>query len=131
MAELPAALIAYLQQRDAARADAVTTFLASLTDRERALIRDAAVMGYVRGRMHPKDEPHPKDSHVLAEVVAACLDITDMYPAISTEEAEGPRTVCVCGHTRGEHVEVSGRLLCDECDPDSTENLVCREFEAL
>ncbi|MFI1485707.1 hypothetical protein [Streptomyces sp. NPDC020747] len=47
------------------------------------------------------------------------------------EEAHGPRTVCTCGHTRGEHVAVSGRLLCDACDPDSTDNLVCKEFEAL
>ncbi|WP_409469104.1 hypothetical protein [Streptomyces sp. HC307] len=46
-------------------------------------------------------------------------------------EAANPRTVCVCGHTRAEHVTVSGRLLCDVCEPDSTENLVCKEFEAL
>jgi hypothetical protein len=79
---LPAALVRYLEQRDAARAKEVTDFLESLTDRERALIRDAAVMGYVRGRMHPDSEPHPKDSAVLAEVVAACQAISDMYPAI-------------------------------------------------
>ena len=48
-----------------------------------------------------------------------------------TQETPNPRTVCTCGHTRGEHVTVSGRLLCDECDPDSTNNLVCKEFEAL
>lgn len=44
---------------------------------------------------------------------------------------DGPRTVCVCGHTRGEHITISGRLLCDVCDPESTDNLVCKEFEAL
>lgn len=38
---------------------------------------------------------------------------------------------CVCGHTKGQHVTVSGRLLCDECDPDSTDNLICRGFDAL
>lgn len=52
------------------------------------------------------------------------------------EEGVGPRTVCVCGHTRAEHIRVSGpfgknRLLCDVCDPDSAENLTCKEFEAL
>jgi hypothetical protein len=88
MADLPAPLIAYLAKRDADRADAITGFLASLTDRERALVRDAAVMGYVRGRMHPSSEPHPKDSAVLAEVIGCCLAITDMYPAISTEEVQ-------------------------------------------
>jgi hypothetical protein len=41
------------------------------------------------------------------------------------------RTVCVCGHTRGEHLTVSGRLLCDACDPDSTDNRTCDGFEAL
>ena len=46
-------------------------------------------------------------------------------------EADNPRTVCVCGHTRGEHARVSGRLLCDVCDPESTDNLACKEFEAL
>lgn len=86
--ELPAAYLAYLAKREQQRADAITDFLASLTDRERALVRDAAVMGYVRGRMRPQDEPHPKDSAVLAEVVDCCLAITDMYPAISTEEAD-------------------------------------------
>ena len=88
---LPEFLISYLEERDAQRVDAVSTVLASLTDRERALIRDAAVMGYVRGRMHPQDEPHPKDSAVLVEVVDACLAITDMYPAINaTQEQEAP-----------------------------------------
>jgi len=52
------------------------------------------------------------------------------------KEADNPRTVCICGHTRGEHGRVGGpfgreRLLCDSCDPDSTENLTCEEFEAL
>ncbi|MFL1904800.1 hypothetical protein ACJWDR_37705 [Streptomyces tauricus] len=47
------------------------------------------------------------------------------------EEAMAPETVCVCSHTRREHVTVSGRLLCDTCDPDSTDNLVCRGFDAL
>lgn len=39
--------------------------------------------------------------------------------------------LCVCMHRRSEHVTVSGRLLCDSCDPDCTENLVCKEFDAL
>ena len=52
---------------------------------------------------------------------------------MADEEQPGTeaRTVCVCGHTRGEHATVNGRLLCDVCVPDSTENLVCKEFEAL
>jgi hypothetical protein len=54
------------------------------------------------------------------------------WPAVEAQqpkEAENPRAVCVCGHTKGEHITVSGRLLCDACDglrPDA-----CKEFEAL
>ncbi len=59
-------------------------------------------------------------------------------PAVVAEPGKenDPRTVCICGHTRGEHIRIGGpfgqgRLLCDSCDPDSTENLACKEFEAL
>ncbi|WP_338675969.1 hypothetical protein V1460_25595 [Streptomyces sp. SCSIO 30461] len=40
-------------------------------------------MGYVHGRMHPESREHPKDSAVLAEVVAACLAMPDLYPVIN------------------------------------------------
>lgn len=82
-APLPPALLAYLAQRDAERATAVRDFLASLTARERALMRDAAVMGYVQGRRHPVGEPHPKDGAVLDLVVDACLHFTDLYPGVA------------------------------------------------
>lgn len=90
MTDLPEPLVTYLAQRDAARAEAVASVLGALTDRERALIKEAAVMGYVRGTMHPKGEKHPKDSAVLAEVVDACLAFPDLYPAINfvAEEAQ-------------------------------------------
>ena len=79
---LPAGLVDYLVQRDTDRADKVAALLAALTDREQALIRNVAVMGYVRGRMHPEGEDHPKDSAVLAEVIDACLAHPDLYPAV-------------------------------------------------
>ncbi|WP_327592491.1 hypothetical protein [Streptomyces chartreusis] len=63
-----------------------------------------------------------------------CPCRADEQPAVVQAEGEAestPRTVCVCGHTRAEHLTVSGRLLCDACDPDSTDNLTCRGFEAL
>jgi hypothetical protein len=66
----------------------------------------------------------------LAEVRAA----TSAVPPVGSAEPQdetGTRAVCVCSHTRAEHITVSGRLLCDACDPDSTSNLVCRGFDAL
>lgn len=86
---LPDFLITYLEQRDAARADDVTAVLAALTDRERALVKDAAVMGYVRGTMAPKGEPIPKDRAILAEVIDACLAFPDLYPAVCADPDPG------------------------------------------
>jgi hypothetical protein len=89
-APLPPALIAHLAQRDADRATAVAAFLDGLTDRERALMRDAAVMGYVQGRQHPEGEPHPKDGAVLDLVVDACLHFTDLYPGVAYAADHAP-----------------------------------------
>jgi hypothetical protein len=86
---LPEFLVTYLEQRDAARADDVTAVLASLTDRERVLVKDAAVMGYVRGTMAPKGEPIPKGRAILAEVIDACLAFPDLYPAICADPDPG------------------------------------------
>jgi hypothetical protein len=94
MTALPEWLVSYIEQRDAARVDAVNAALAKLTDRERALVKDAAVMGYVRGRMHPDGEDHPKDGQVLVEVIDACLAHPDLYPAVNAgpvPDAHPPR----------------------------------------
>jgi hypothetical protein len=85
---LPAFLINYLERQDRARADRVTDFLTSLTVRELGLVKDAAVMGYVRGTMAPKGEPTPKDRAILAEVVDAALALPDLYPAINADPTE-------------------------------------------
>lgn len=87
---LPDFLVTYLESRDTARANAINDFLATLSNRERSLMREAAVMGYVRGRMHPQDEKHPKDSAVFAEVLDAALAIPDLYPTISAHLADEP-----------------------------------------
>ena len=76
-------LLCYLAKREAARAQRVQAFLDSLTDRERALVGDIAVMGYVQGTMHPKDDPLPKRSYVLANVVDACLAFPEQYPVVA------------------------------------------------
>jgi hypothetical protein len=76
-------LIDYLTRQDAARTDRAATAFAALTDRERLLVKEAAVMGYVRGTMAPKGEKIPKDSAITQEVVTACLSFPDLYPTIT------------------------------------------------
>lgn len=93
MPDLPESLIAYLAQRDAARADAVTAVLESLTDRERALVKDAAVMGYVRGMTHPMGEAILGDWAIVSEVIEACLAFPDLYPAINAHFEDHQQTV--------------------------------------
>jgi len=91
---LPEWLISYVERQDAQRADAVSEVLTSLTDRERALVKDAAVMGYAQGMRHPQGETIPRDATIVVKVVEACLAFPDLYPAISryvpeTEEEDG------------------------------------------
>ncbi|MBP5918745.1 hypothetical protein F3K34_43965 [Streptomyces sp. LBUM 1486] len=80
---LPDFMVSYLAERDAQRASAVEAFLASLTDRERGLFHDAAVMGYVQGLMRDRAEGCPKDSRVMALVAAECLALPDLYPTVT------------------------------------------------
>ena len=90
MSSLPDWLVADIVQRNAERQNTAAEFYATLTDRERALVRDAAVMGYVQGTLHPRGEKHPKDSWVTAIVVQECLAFPDLYPAINNQTAEDP-----------------------------------------
>ncbi|MFG3136074.1 hypothetical protein ACGFZA_07605 [Streptomyces sp. NPDC048211] len=99
-AALPDFLVRYIEKRDAARADAINAFLATTTERERALMKDAAVMGYVRGRTHPQGEKHPKDSAVLAEVIDAAFAFPDLYPAINAHLADEPDDTAIEEPTR-------------------------------
>lgn len=81
--QLPDQLVAYLATREQQRADNVNAFLVSLTTRERALITQTAVMGYVQGVRHPDGERIPKNAPLLAQVIDACFSFPDLYPAIS------------------------------------------------
>jgi hypothetical protein len=90
VAELPQQLVDYFEQRQQARADRVRAFLDNLTDRERALVHDAAVMGYVRGTRHPRDEEIPLDPAIIADVVNACFVSPDLYPTVNAAPAHPP-----------------------------------------
>lgn len=82
-ARLPDGLIDYLAARDRAREQRTDDALAALTPREQALVREAAVMGYVQGAMASRRQEIPPDSEVLRRVVTSCLAMPDLYPAIS------------------------------------------------
>ncbi|MGR6922607.1 hypothetical protein ACU635_50850 [[Actinomadura] parvosata] len=85
MPEIPEMLLRYLAARDAERDDHVNRALAALSDRERALVREAAVMGYVHGTLRgPRTEiDFPKDSAIVWQVIDACRAHPDLYPTIS------------------------------------------------
>ncbi|MFF4791850.1 hypothetical protein ACFY2M_19275 [Streptomyces sp. NPDC001276] len=112
MNDLPEPLLAYFAERENQRAAAVETFLASLTDYERGLVHDAAVMGYVQGLMRDREEGAPKDSQTMALVIDACLAMPDLYPAVNAEFEERRTTVEYYAQTQqpdGTWVDSSGR----------------------
>ncbi|MFE1451965.1 hypothetical protein [Streptomyces olivaceoviridis] len=84
--QVDAVLDEYFAKRQAARAKRVRDFLDSLSPRERALVQEAAVMGYVRGSMHPRGEEIPLNADILADVINACFAFPDLYPAVATIE---------------------------------------------
>lgn len=86
---IPEGLVAYVAARDRERAQQVSEALAALTPRERALVKEVAVMGYVRGALAAGaiDAKIPPDSAVLADVVGACLAMPDLYPTLARGEA--------------------------------------------
>jgi hypothetical protein len=84
--QVDAQLDEYFAKRQAARAARVRAFLDSLTARERALFQDAAVMGYVRGTLHPRDAEVPLNQAIVDDVVHACFVSPHRYPAVATIE---------------------------------------------
>lgn len=62
----------------------LSLFANRAAERERALMKDAAVMGYVQGTYHRRDvDVFPKDSWIIATVIEACLGCPDLYRTIS------------------------------------------------
>jgi hypothetical protein len=81
-------LMRYLAGRAQEHQDAVDALLAQLTERERRLVREAAVMGYVRGRMSIpgamlNPPPMPTDTEITHEVVGAALAMPELYPVLN------------------------------------------------
>jgi hypothetical protein len=83
---IPGGLAQYLADRDQQRAEAVAQRLNELSPREQALVREAAVMGYVQGvRAVPgswqQQIPHDKD--IVHTVIDACRAFDDLYPLLA------------------------------------------------
>lgn len=134
--QLPESLIRYLAARDAQRADDVKSILDALTIREQRLVMDAAVMGYVRGKMSTQGEPVPKNGVILGEMVDACLthrdailrEVVDATLAFSDLYAvlTGVRPCGECDHPEYAHSEGDGESdtpgVCLQCKADGTED---------
>ena len=72
-----ARLAAYFESRRQMRDGERNAVLRGLTKRERQLVKEAAVMGYVRGTM-AQSKDIPDDSEVLALVIDCCLGFSDL-----------------------------------------------------
>lgn len=85
------ALGTYLAAREAERLADVEDTLRGMNPRERRLVQEAAVMGYVRGVqagrsasvLRNEDAKIPPGSVTLVDVVDACLSMPDLYPTMS------------------------------------------------
>lgn len=80
-------LARYLDERIQARGQRVRDALAGLTERERRLVREVAVMANVRGmqRGQAGQRDVPADTAVVTDVIDACLAMPNLYPTISGE----------------------------------------------
>lgn len=90
------AYLAYFNKMEKGRADRVAAVLERMTDRERALVREAAVMA--NARMWPRDAGRvPPDSQVFADTILACLTMSDLYPTVKALES-GQAAYCELFH---------------------------------
>jgi hypothetical protein len=82
--DIPEHVMQILVAREEMRREESAEALARLTEREQRLVREAAVMGFVHGRMSGlrSEDPHPKDADVLHNVVLGCVRHSDRYPLI-------------------------------------------------
>lgn len=96
----------------------------SLTDRERRLVKEAAVMGYVQGAMRYAGAAAvevPPDRWITSTVIDACLDASDLYPTLSGKEGsmnEGSFAPAATtgrgnndGHKPGDVVAIRGTII--------------------
>lgn len=86
-APISAEIARYVAAHDQERADGVAAALAALTDRERALVREAAVMGFVRGT-YCSEGAIPSDRAIVQDAAASCQGIPEFYPLLGGAPAD-------------------------------------------
>lgn len=95
--EIEADLLRVFADGERRRAAQVERTLETLTPRERRLVREAAVMGYVEGAMDAAPTKRgniPQDSAIVAQVVLACISASERFGMIAAaSEGRRPRMV--------------------------------------
>lgn len=84
-------LLRYFGNRQRQREDRRAALLALLTERERGLVREAAVMGFVQGLMHASalhTTKVPADSVILDRTVDGFLSSPESYRTVTGYEQE-------------------------------------------
>lgn len=76
-------LMRYLLEGDQHRAGAADSQFASLTPREQWLVREAAVMGFVRGARTAPGERVPAASTIVRSVIEECQVRPYLYPTLA------------------------------------------------
>lgn len=92
-------LLAYLEQRWDNEAVRVVDTIGAMTVREKKLVREAAVMGFVLGTYDghaaalagERRTKIPPDRQILAEVISACLGMAEVYPTVARLEGLAAR----------------------------------------
>lgn len=116
------------QQTETPEAEAPTITKPETVSRGAVLVEAAAIARQESERLAVEMSGDAAyGARAVAKMLLRCL----AADAPATAEAQSEDALCICDHTRSRHLRISGRLLCDECDPDSTDHLVCRGFEAL
>lgn len=81
--DVMAEVAANIARRDRQHAERVEATLAAMTPMAQRLVREVAVMAYVRGRQQGRDGEQPSDAWVLEHVIACCHGMPDLYPIIN------------------------------------------------
>lgn len=80
---LPDGLMRYFESRAQQRQERFEQQWAALGNRERRLVREAAVMGFVRGHYFGGGRNEiPKDSAIVFDVLTAADHLSDLYPTL-------------------------------------------------